>query len=146
MFWKLKNRTKKAFILLEVLTALSLLAFFLPSLFKNQKIYRLEIEKLSFYNAFECAFKEQAFNLYERLYDDKYYDQIKNLDLMPLTVKYPDTLINGKAYKTLLILSKNNESSESKNYQVKASLRVVGLPYNRKSYESNTQNFYLKKY
>ena len=145
MFWKLKSRKKNAFVLLEVLTALSLLAFFMPSLFKNQKIYRREIEKLSFYNAFECAFKEQVFNLYEKIHEDKYFEQIENIHLTPLETQYSETLVNGKSYETLLILERDFENEKADNYQVKASLKVIGLPYERKSYESNIQNFYLKK-
>lgn len=145
MFWKLKNRKKNAFVLLEVLTALSLLAFFMPSLFKNQKIYRHEIEKLSFYNAFECAFKEQVFNLYEKIHEDKYFEQIENVHLVPLETQYSATFVNGKSYETLLILERDFENEKADNYQVKASLKVIGLPYERKSYESNIQNFYLKK-
>ncbi len=145
MFWKLRSRKKNAFILLEVLTALSLLAFFMPSLFRNQKIYRREIEKLSFYNAFECAFKKQVFNLYEELHEDQYFEKIENLNLMPLTTKYSETLVNGKSYKTMLTLERDLENEKADNYQVKASLKVIGLPYERKEYESNKQNFYLKK-
>ncbi len=145
MFWKLQNRKRNAFILLEVLTALSLLSFFLPTLFKDQKIYLNEVKKLTFNNELESAFKKHLFDLFDMLYKNKYYKLIQDLESRPQKIAYEDLTINKDRYKTYLILQKEDEKPNDVNYHISVSLEVVGLPLERKSYKSNIQNFYLKK-
>lgn len=145
MCLKLKRNKKNAFLLLEVLTALSILSFFLPSLFKDQKLYYKEVKKISFYNQLESAFKKHLFEVFGSLYEDPYYSLIEEMDLNPRVVAYKDIVVGNKTYRTFLTLQKEEEAEQAVNYQIKASLKVVGLPYEKKDYQSNIQNLYLKK-
>lgn len=146
MLSKLKNKSKRAFILMEVLIGLSLLSFLLPFLFEDQKLFQKQIDQLNLYNEFEIAFRKEIFDLYQNLYSEPYYSFIDTLDNKPHSLNYKEIKISpSKTFQSVIEIQKREKKDQNKNYHLEVVLKVLHFPSASQNYSSNIQNFYLKK-
>lgn len=138
----LKNR--RTFILLEVLLGMTLVALSLPFLIKDTQTYQKKIKELEFYNEFEIAFRKEMFHLYDTLYLDPFYEQIKKVPSQNLYFDYTTIHIHNKHYPIKLEVHNKEIDPTNKNFQISVILKAEDLPLPFKRYQSNLQKIYLK--
>lgn len=144
MFWKSKKIKKSSFLLLEVITALTIVSMFMPSVLKDQGLYSLQVSRLEFLNEFENAYREKLFRTFYALHQPSYIDQIKQMDDKPFVIKSGMLKVSG--YQSLpyaIILTRRD--NEGVNYQLSMVLKVDNLPFGLKTYQNDPQHFYIHK-
>lgn len=144
--WSMRRKkSKRTFLLLEVLLSMTLVVLALPFFIKDAELYKKKVKELEFYNEFESAFKREVFFLYDSLYQEPYFQKIDRLSSGDLHLEYKKLHIQNKVYPLVLDLHKKKVDDKNQNDQLSLILKADHLPLSSSTYASNVQNIYLKK-
>lgn len=146
--WLKLNKTKKAFILLEIILSLTLLSLSLPFISTDTLSLKKELKRAYYLNQIENQLSRILFHHYYTLHENSsYYSYVKEHQQGELRLNEVIELVHGKEPKKYPItmtfahheIGKNNEYS-----QIHFTLKVEHLPLGLTDYQTNEQNIYLK--